>query len=315
MLLIATDEAGYGPKLGPLVIAATSWQLPEVSMDELDGLFQPLRQPTDIGNSVVTIDDSKSVFQPGADNALAALHAAVSACAHWSDAGQHDVAGLIAAAARHDMTSINNTPWLQNLDGINLLEETETSNALKQWSAARIRCERMLARVITAKVFNEACTSGMNKADLLSESTIGLVRELVPVAGDTPTVVFCDRHGGRRYYAGVLQHVFGDGQVQVVGESKSQSVYKIFNDRYDIRIHFTVKGDTFTPVAMSSMFAKYIRERMMDSLNEYFCQRHCGDEPLKPTAGYPTDANRFLKQIEPIIEREQMDLFDLVRNR
>ena len=27
--LIGTDEAGYGPNLGPLVISATAWQVPE----------------------------------------------------------------------------------------------------------------------------------------------------------------------------------------------------------------------------------------------------------------------------------------------
>ena len=27
--LIGTDEAGYGPNLGPLVISATVWQVPD----------------------------------------------------------------------------------------------------------------------------------------------------------------------------------------------------------------------------------------------------------------------------------------------
>ena len=31
MLVIATDEAGYGPKLGPLVIAGTVWRFEEDS--------------------------------------------------------------------------------------------------------------------------------------------------------------------------------------------------------------------------------------------------------------------------------------------
>ncbi len=32
MFVIGTDEAGYGPNLGPLVISATLWETP----DELD---------------------------------------------------------------------------------------------------------------------------------------------------------------------------------------------------------------------------------------------------------------------------------------
>ena len=28
-ILIGTDEAGYGPNLGPLTVAATAWHLPD----------------------------------------------------------------------------------------------------------------------------------------------------------------------------------------------------------------------------------------------------------------------------------------------
>ena len=47
MLLIATDEAGYGPKLGPLVIVATAWSIPgdDLETEALTERFAPLRTP------------------------------------------------------------------------------------------------------------------------------------------------------------------------------------------------------------------------------------------------------------------------------
>ncbi len=48
---IATDEAGYGPRLGPLVISATVWELPEgispgAMYEELSGLIVPKKPPS-----------------------------------------------------------------------------------------------------------------------------------------------------------------------------------------------------------------------------------------------------------------------------
>jgi ribonuclease HII len=152
---------------------------------------------------------------------------------------------------------------------------------------------------------------------LLSDSTLGLVRNLV---AKLPTIapqadVYCDRHGGRRYYAAPLQHHFPDWLLRVVGESKQESKYSLSQNDSELEVHFTVKGDRFAPVAYSSLVAKYIRERFMESLNAYFASRHDGQTPLKPTAGYPVDADRFLKQIKSIRERESIADFDLVRMR
>ena len=66
---------------------------------------------------------------------------------------------------------------------------------------------------------------------------------------------------------------------------------------------------------MSSMIAKYLRERLMGSFNEFFSARHQGAGPLKPTAGYPVDADRYLADIRPIIEAEKIARDELIRSR
>ena len=48
------------------------------------------------------------------------------------------------------------------------------------------------------------------------------------------------------------------------------------------------------PVALASMLAKYIRELHMVALNRFWAARVPN---LAPTAGYPADAGRFVRQI------------------
>jgi hypothetical protein len=47
-------------------------------------------------------------------------------------------------------------------------------------------------------------------------------------------------------------------------------------------------------VALASMFSKYLREVFMRHFNVYW---HAQVPGIKPTAGYPSDAGRFMKQI------------------
>ena len=316
-LLIATDEAGYGPKLGPLVIAGTAWKIPDVADDEetLNDLFAPLRQPSESVAGPVFVDDSKAVFKPS--QGLDALHAVVSAAIHWSGSSPETIIDWLQDIASDDFGAIVSTRWFESLDDRGFLDQNEIRQPLEQWTNGELQLVKINARTISARQFNTRCAAGCNKADLLSESTIGLVRSLLGSYASelTEAVVFCDRHGGRRYYGGVLQHCFPDCELRVVDESKRCSRYRLTCSGRTIDIAFTVKGDSFTPVAMSSMIAKYLRERLMGSFNEFFTARHQGADSLKPTAGYPVDADRFLADIEPIIESEQIAREDLIRSR
>ena len=64
-ILIGTDEAGYGPNLGPLVIGATAWEVPG-DFNECD-LYHSLAsvvspQPD---RERIAIADSKQLFKQG----------------------------------------------------------------------------------------------------------------------------------------------------------------------------------------------------------------------------------------------------------
>jgi hypothetical protein len=51
------------------------------------------------------------------------------------------------------------------------------------------------------------------------------------------------------------------------------------------------------------MVAKYLRERLMESFNQFW-QQHLPN--LKPTAGYPVDAVRFRDQIQQEAIRQSL---------
>jgi ribonuclease HII len=317
MLLIATDEAGYGPKLGPLVIVATAWRVPRETLiaEELADLFSPLQTPQPCGGCQVVVDDSKAVYK--SSGGLDVLHAVVSASHHWCGKNESTLQEQLPRIAADDLQAIQHVPWLGLLSESQFLSQSVTSELLQQWRSTGIELSDVRARVITAEQFNTSCGSGSNKADLLSESTLGLVRALSDLHGqDEPTVaVFCDRHGGRKYYGGVLQHLFADARLQVASEEKQQSGYRLTRAKQQINVCFTVKGDSFTPVALSSMHAKYLRERFMESFNQFFALRHKADAGLTPTAGYPVDADRFLADVASTLEREKIARQTLVRSR
>src|SRR5687767_14989673 len=68
MFVIGVDEAGYGPNLGPLVVSATVWEIPDAA-DEFD-FYERLKEavataPCD--DERVVIADSKQLFKPGGD--------------------------------------------------------------------------------------------------------------------------------------------------------------------------------------------------------------------------------------------------------
>ena len=64
-----------------------------------------------------------------------------------------------------------------------------------------------------------------------------------------------------------------------------------------MQVSFEVDADSgHMPVALASMLAKYTRELLMSRFNAYFARRL---PDVKPTAGYATDGQRWLEQVEP----------------
>jgi hypothetical protein len=314
MLVIATDEAGYGPTLGPMVVAGSAWVLQGNPDAVPDQAFQAYGQPVSLGKYRLFVADSKAVFKSGGSLfPLRVLAAYTAKICGWNVDGVDD---FLQNSHGLDWLDRKNSPWLlpQNQTSSEW-PSTEIGPLEKAWHTADARLVDCKTTVLTASRFNQIIDRGLNKSDLLGETTLKLVQRLMADQNDPGDIqIFCDRHGGRRYYAGVLQHFFPSRPPQVITESALLSRYRIETDKGPATISFTVKGDRFAPVAYSSMIAKWTREELMIRLNHFF-QSHSNNLSLEPTAGYPVDADRFLKQTESI--RRELGIADkhLIRCR
>ena len=302
--LIGIDEAGYGPNLGPLVIGSSVWQLDD-RHDDLAGveLYDLLsdaiaRKPS---RKHLAIADSKVVYGKRED--LSLLEEAVLATgdhlAHvhpiWHGCCEPDLSDTAAA----DLA-----PWYQGWKHTNPLHACTENVAERttQFTAACTSCGVSLAQVrsvfLTEKNYNERLARIGNKSTVLSHASLGLVRRLldeIPTTTLQAVRIVCDKHGGRDYYAGLLQHFFPETWWQIQEESRSVSRYTGEVGPLEVSIEFRSKGEGFLPTALASIYAKFHREVAMRAINAYWAQRVPG---IAPTAGYPVDAARFASETE-----------------
>jgi ribonuclease HII len=308
-IVIGTDEAGYGPNLGPLVVAASVWRVPEGM--PVDDLYGPLAHVVSAAGDPdrVQIADSKVVYKSGCG--LAGLESVVLGLMQLLGQPVAEWHALWRALARLDRGDLSADHWHANWElalpaAAPPAEPARIAQRLSQGMAsAEIELLALQARAVFPSRFNELVRHLGNKAALLSLTTLGLVAELleeVPV-GSRVTVT-CDKHGGRDYYAALLQHVFPDTWVRVLREAAAESNYRFSYAGRRIEFRFVVQGERHLPTALASMTAKYLREMAMLPFNAFW-QRHVPG--LKPTAGYATDSRRFLADIADVCEQLGID--------
>lgn len=117
----------------------------------------------------------------------------------------------------------------------------------------------------------------------LSRISLNLLRSVWNPDDARPTLVICDKHGGRNRYDDLLAEVLDDRMVFAVGESRERSVYRVGSTE----LRFQMKAEANFPVALASLVCKYVRELSMQVFNQFWAEQV---PSLKPTAGYPVDA-------------------------
>lgn len=285
---IGVDEAGYGPNLGPLVVAATAWRAP-VSCDLYELFAEVITAVPTPGDARLFIADSKAVYSPGSGLALLergvySVHGAPSCWLELVEGLGADAEGLMSRLLWHEGFN----PTLP----LNACSE-DVASAARRLSgviaAHHVGATRLAARMVHPAEFNRLVAEHGTKGAALSHISIGLARRLFEqVALESEPVAFTfDKHGGRNQYGALLQEHFPEGWIEVRGEARAASHY-----RQGERLSFTfrTKGEAELPVALASMTAKLLRELSMKAFNAYWATHVPG---IKPTAGYPLDAKRF----------------------
>jgi hypothetical protein len=300
-LVIGTDEAGYAPNLGPLVVAATSWRLPRMDFDFYAELAEQIGAQRAETTDRLVVADSKTLYQSG--GSIERLE-----CGVLSLLGCHcpipqrigELVAHLAGPHRIDIPEWYHWP----VDRVPLEAcpneiGRRSCDLAKLFQSKSVSLERVAVRLIFPDQFNALLSVHGNKAALLSAITLELAASLRGQTGEDCLIV-CDRHGGRARYAPLVQSFLTDQWPAVVEENRNCSRYRWSERGQVTEARFVVGGESFLPTAAASMAAKYLREIMMRGWNDFWRGR---DAQLKPTAGYPGDARRFLHDVRPHLQQ------------
>ena len=169
------------------------------------------------------------------------------------------------------------------------------------------------SQILLAGKYNELVETTRNKAAVMSGLTGVFLSELAQRYADKELTVFVDKQGGRMHYRPFLQQCFSDWELRIIEEDKDASVYQLNKGKLSWQIQFETKSETkHLPVALASIYAKYVRELFMKLLNAYWAEQVQG---LEPTAGYYTDGKRFLNDIDSACKKLGTPMNMLVRSR
>jgi hypothetical protein len=315
-VVIGTDEAGYGPNLGPLVVTATSWSIPKgaVPADLWTLLGDVVVESPTRQDKRLHVADSKKVYSAG--KSLVPLERGVHAFLRQLGADAASVAslGVLLSGAgfcddyqsvRRDIVEELALP----VECIDAECDAHAARLADAMSAADIRLLGIHSCIMFPPEFNRRVAEVDSKGKVLSVETLALVRTAVDHP-DAPADgwVVCDKHGGRNRYDDIISMAFDDRFVFRLEESRPMSRYKLGS----LEFSFRTKAEEVLPVALASMVAKYVRETVMIQFNRFW-QHH--QPQLKPTKGYPVDALRFWNDIAETAASLQITRSDIWRSR
>lgn len=300
------DEAGYGPNLGPLLITVTQWRTPGAAL-ECD-FYQLLRKAASAtavkSGRKLHVADSKEVFRgPGGFVNLETTALALLCCLR-SPTECFQTIWQALAPSTHALDQDVRAPWYTGELGLPLQADPGRIERLAEQlqrclEDAGVELLSIRSDLVVESRFNSLVEQAGSKGLVLSRLSLGLLRSLWSPASTARSVCVGDKHGGRNRYDELIAEILEDEMIFRVEEGRALSRYRVGETEF----RFQVGGEQHWPVACASIISKYLRELAMELFNNFW-RRHCSD--IKPTRGYPVDAERFRAEIEETATRLQL---------
>lgn len=318
-IIAGIDEAGFGPLLGPLVVSGVAFRVPDEHVNRC--LWETLNETctrtlSREGRRLVVADSkqlyrSRTTLAPLERAALVMLAVARKRPVTWR--------GLLNVVAPRADELLEEYPWYAVTD-VNLPLCTDVGDVPTRANAVRRNCQEqsvepvgVFCEPLPEGHYNRQVAGTRNKSVVLLGLALRVIDRILKCTRERRVRVCIDRLGGRIHYREALATAMPAYDMQILEESPERSAYRLAGSTRVCRIEFTVGGeDRYFPVALASVYSKYLRELYMHVFNGYWSSEVRG---LRPTAGYYTDAKRWLRDASPALDRLAIKRAVLVRSR
>jgi hypothetical protein len=327
LLLAGIDEAGYGPTLGLLCVASSLFRVETHEAGKAPDLWKLLergvcREPGRGGRTDakgrVAVGDSKALKLSNSvksTHPLVHLERAVLTFGRLLQreiATDSDLFGVLGCTLENRSlhhacysTSRHALPLGQTAGELAITAGLVESTMAK----AGVKLESLRVKTIGERDFNGIIHETHNKGETVIFGVGSHLKHLwehhASGGEEAKLGVVCDRLGGRASYAAMLEREVPGCRVETIEETEVRSRYVLTGrgaggESRRMGIAFLTESEAANlPVSLASMAAKYVRELSMMRFNAHWngLFRQLNAKEIAPTAGYATDARRWLDEI------------------
>jgi ribonuclease HII len=317
-ILVGIDEAGFGPILGPLVVSSSAFRIPDnlIWANHWEILRTSVSEKRTSLKGRLLIVDSKKAFT----RTIGIKHLRRTVLATLKHLGSEpkNLTELVSSLCPDCLEHIVEYPWYKKAGDYQLGgDDGDIGIAVSMLRAdlanQHIELLGLKSRCLEVAHYNRMVTAVDNKAKVLFTAVAELMQLAMRDFANDDLDIVIDRQGGRSHYQRQLQLMFGESQLRIIHEDQDRSSYEMKTNNRKIRVHFVVGADSkFLPVSLASMACKYLREVLVENINNYFLSFN---PAIKPTAGYWQDGLRFIEDIKTHIPNLSFNANQLIRCR